>query len=448
MGVGLADHPHGAGQRVKGLLLTLALGLLRFYYPLRAQRGVVPAEGPCIVVANHPNGLLDPVLLRLALDRPLAFLAKHTLFSMPFLGGALAAFDAIPVFRAKEGDTSRNKETFARARAILHGKGWLALFPEGVSHDAPELQDLKTGAARIALGGPDGLVIVPVGLTYATKTTFRSAVTLAVGAPIEVAAYRTQAVPDGGEPGREDVTRLTEALREALRAQVLEAEDAALWHGFRAVSAWLATPGEDASATDARARQLSAAWRDAPPWERETLADEARAFAARLDAVGVQDPLLLEAGLPDAGGVLGAIAPLVLLAPFALVGTLLGWLPYRGAGELAAFATDDPDQLATYKLLAGCLLVPLGWFVVAGTAATFVGAGTALGVLLLGPTCGYVALRWDERLTRRRALGRAWTLLLTEAGVAETLRDERKRLADRVAEVLARPGAVDATVRG
>ena len=62
------------------LIRVWALGLVRLFYPMRAASGVanVPLSGPVIVVANHPNGLLDPLMVRLALRRPVGFLAKST----------------------------------------------------------------------------------------------------------------------------------------------------------------------------------------------------------------------------------------------------------------------------------------------------------------------------------------------------------------------------------
>jgi hypothetical protein len=70
------------------------------------------------------------------------------------------------------------------------GRGWprgshLALFPEGISHPGPELAPLRTGAARIALSavaeGTEVLHIVPVGLLYGHRQTFRSPVSALVG---------------------------------------------------------------------------------------------------------------------------------------------------------------------------------------------------------------------------------------------------------------------------
>src|SRR5262249_49952906 len=155
----------------------LASALIRLYYPRRTVHGRerIPAGRPVVFLLNHPNGLLDPLVLRVATGIPARFLAKSTLFANPFGRLAMDAFDSIPIYRAHEargGDAARNEESFARCRAELAAGGALALFPEGVSHSEPQLRPLKTGAARIALSaeaehqGRLGVVLVPVGLHY------------------------------------------------------------------------------------------------------------------------------------------------------------------------------------------------------------------------------------------------------------------------------------------
>ena len=406
------------------------LAVLRLYYPDRRVRGARPKEGPCIVVANHPNGLLDPVLIMIALDQPMAFLAKSTIFEMPVIRGIATAFRAIPVYRAKEADPKKNAETFAQARALLGRGGWLCLFPEGVSHSAPTLQPLKTGAARIALGGPPGVRIVPVGLTYADKAIFRSAVSLSLGPALAVDAFRHH----GGEHP-DDVDALTQAIDQALRAQLLEAETREVGEGFRVVAGWLAAPGEDPRITEDRALLYARRWATLAEPEREALGSAARAFAARLREVGVDEPWVLERGLPGPGRVLRAALPLVLLAPLALLGAVLGWVPYRSIRPLVAWATQEEDLVSTYKLLAGVLLMPVWWLAQALLLGLY-NPWLGLTALLAGPLTGYVALRWDERWQRRRTLGRAWWLLWSAAGVAEAVRQERATLAARVQAAL------------
>ena len=416
---------------MRGLVVWLILAILRLFYPDRRILGQAPKEGPGVVVSNHMNGLVDPLLLQVALDRPLPFLAKSTLFQMPVIGWFVRIFEGIPVYRAGEADPAKNAETFARARQILVRGGWMALFPEGVSHSNSHLMPLKTGAARIVLGGPPGVRIVPIGLTYEDKTIFRSAVSLCISAPIEVDTFRVH----GGEHP-EDVAALTGAIDAALHRVVLEAEDHEIWRGFRAVAAWMSVGREAPEATEARALALSQAWRALPGERREVLERAARAFAARLEAVGVVDPWLLDAGPPSSAQVLRAALPLVTTAPVALLGALLGWIPYRAVGVVVARLKPEEDLIATSKVLGGMLFLSVWWLAQAVALGLLYNPWLGLAALLLAAPAGFVALRWDERLQRRRRLGRAWWLLWTARGGADAVRAERLALSAQVREAL------------
>ena len=158
--------PDSGRRRIVGLVRRLLLAivrrlaeaLVRLYYPKRVVEGGerIPTGKPLVFLVNHPNGLLDPLVLRVSTGRAARFLAKSTLFGNPFGRLAMDAFGSIPIYRAQEaggraGDASRNDESFARCRAELATGGALALFPEGTSHSDPQLRPLKTGAARIAL---------------------------------------------------------------------------------------------------------------------------------------------------------------------------------------------------------------------------------------------------------------------------------------------------------
>ncbi|MDX6574161.1 MAG: glycerol-3-phosphate O-acyltransferase / dihydroxyacetone phosphate acyltransferase, partial [Blastocatellia bacterium] len=167
---------------IRGLICGVLRVALRVYYRRIEVAGLenVPRDSPVIFVLNHPNALVDPAFLLCLAPRRVAFVAKAPLFGMPVIGYLVRALDSLPAYRRQdEGqDTSRNIETFIAARELLARGITIGICPEGVSHDEPRLKPLKTGAARIALaaassGAALDLKIVPVGLYYTEKTTFR-----------------------------------------------------------------------------------------------------------------------------------------------------------------------------------------------------------------------------------------------------------------------------------
>jgi 1-acyl-sn-glycerol-3-phosphate acyltransferase len=108
------------------------------------DRQYVPASGGALVLANHQS-YLDPMLMGLACDRRLNFMARETLFRYAPFRWLIRSLDAIPLDRDGLG-LSGLKETLRRVRA---GE-IVVIFPEGTrSHDG-EIQPLKGGFAALA----------------------------------------------------------------------------------------------------------------------------------------------------------------------------------------------------------------------------------------------------------------------------------------------------------
>jgi 1-acyl-sn-glycerol-3-phosphate acyltransferase len=423
--------------------------LVRLYYPARVVEGRerIPPGRPLVFVLNHPNGLLDPMVLRVAIGAPARFLAKSTLFRNPISRLAMDAFGSIPIYRAQEsgarsGDASRNDASFARCRAELAAGGALALFPEGVSHSDPQLRPLKTGAARIALSaeaehdGRLGVTLVPVGLYYERKALFRSSVLLVVGEPMVVAPL----LADYRRDERQTVATLTAAIDARLDEVVLQAESRDLLAGIARVARWTSdVDPDDLAAQHQRTRDLADAYarlRGRDPERVEAIATEARAYARVLRQLGVRDPWALELAPLRPGALATAFAKLIAAAPLAAIGAVMGWIPYRLAGEVAKRVTRDEDVLGTVKLIAGAAFLFVAWALEAAAAGVAWGPLWAGPVFAAGVATGYVALRFDEL---RREAAEAWRFVVLRAFHHQTtqrLAERRRALADAVAQGL------------
>ena len=194
-----------------------------YYYRIFiTHRERIPSEGPILLVANHANSLLDAVIVGKTAGRPVHFLAKAPLFSIPIFGPALQALGMLPAYRATDdpSQTGRNVGTIEEsARCLARGEA-VGIFPEGKSHDLPRIEQVRSGAARIALQGlrdsAEQTCIVPLGINYERKDRFRSAVWVNVGEPIAMQSWRAAAQEDE----RKAVRNLTNEIGDRLKQVV------------------------------------------------------------------------------------------------------------------------------------------------------------------------------------------------------------------------------------
>ncbi|MCA1620318.1 MAG: lysophospholipid acyltransferase family protein [Acidobacteria bacterium] len=409
----------------------------------------VPREGACLFVLNHPNALVDPALLLCHAPRRVSFLAKSPLFRTPVIGFFVRALDSIPVYRRQDegGDTSsRNRETFERAAALLRRGGTIAICPEGASHSEPYLLPLKSGAARIALGavsagggGALDLKIVPAGLYYTAKATFRSGALLYFGEPIHVEPV--EPAPDG-EPPREAVRALSARVAEAMRALTLNADrHEALQMVARAERIFSsADEGEDEARSLERELRRRRRFVEAYAFHRRhsparlgVLEGRITAYEEELRQAGLEDPRQLSpstvAAYARVRRLLARVALFVVLLPFALLGAALHYPAYTLAGILATrFAREYDDVLSTFKIAAALLLFPLTWGLLAFALYGWAGWWGVVATLALAPLTGFVALRTREEFGRFVAGTRAALFFIRERSFFRRLLEERRRI--------------------
>eukprot|EP00297_Palpitomonas_bilix_P026037 CAMPEP_0113910918 /NCGR_PEP_ID=MMETSP0780_2-20120614/27845_1 /TAXON_ID=652834 /ORGANISM="Palpitomonas bilix" /LENGTH=413 /DNA_ID=CAMNT_0000907233 /DNA_START=112 /DNA_END=1353 /DNA_ORIENTATION=+ /assembly_acc=CAM_ASM_000599 len=112
-------------------------------------------------------------------------------------------------------------KTFENGDAIV-------IFPEGGSHDRPELLPLKAGVAQMALGALEkngkAPTIIPCGLNYFKGHKFRSQVVVEFGPPVKMNEEWETQWTEGGREGQKMATAsLLSAILSALQGVTLQA---------------------------------------------------------------------------------------------------------------------------------------------------------------------------------------------------------------------------------
>lgn len=390
----------GRVRRAIGVFLRFCIRI--FYRRIEMVGEERVPRGPVIFAVNHPNGLVDPLFLLCFSPRPVSFLAKAPLFRYPVIGWFVRALESIPVYRKQDNTKGTNAETFAQARAVLQRGGTIAIFPEGTTHSDPQLRELKTGAARIALGANlDALDVVPTGIYYTAKHRFRSDALVVYGEPIRVRPGNFE------EPPTEEVDGLTSRIDAGLDSVTLQADSRAALD-LAALAEDIFTAHDEqplAHELELRRRFINGyhLLRTRDPERLSKLESAVRQFAGELERTHL-DVNLLRRNI----GVWHVLRMIVLL-PLAVAGTIVSYPTYRLIGLLARrFSKGEYEVVATMKFIAALALYPLTYLAIASLIGWRWTWELAVASLLILPILGYTALRFSEDfdglLGRTRAL--------------------------------------------
>ncbi|HEX7939141.1 MAG TPA: lysophospholipid acyltransferase family protein, partial [Gemmatimonadaceae bacterium] len=338
------------------LLRAVNAVCLRWFYSRIDVEGIeqLPATGPALLGVNHPNALVDSMVVAHIYNRRLTFTGRATLFSNPVRAWFLRSLGVVPLIRQKDiaelgasTDVNRNVGSFDALIAALRNGGASMIHPEGITHDEPSLTPLRTGAARIALQARDagvrGLKLVPVGLTFERKDAPRTRVFVQIGDPIDVDSWPRA---DAEQAPRAMTAELDRRLRAVtLNFESTDAEErdralgrllARLFKGTSAIpDVWPPqAPMADQVAITRRIDEARARLAVATPAKRiraEALLDRLAAFRDQLRAhhMSVED-LEIELGVSE-GAWFAVRETSVVIAggPIALWGWLNHLLPFK-----------------------------------------------------------------------------------------------------------------------
>ena len=421
-------------------LLSSAAG--HIYYRLSVAGERVPRTGPVLLVANHPNSLLDPVLVCAAAGRAVRFLAKAELVTDPPWGWLMRGAGAIPVYRRIDDPTlmDRNVDMFRAVFDALSKGAAIGIFPEGISHSEPSLASLKTGAARIALGTfpkrGAAFPIIPAGLVLRQKDVFRSQAFVVLGQPVAWEDLAPRGLEDEGAV-RELTSRIDAGLRR-VTVNLEQWEDKPLVECAEAI--WTAEWGADRDPASRVARldittTMLAQLRREPEGPWTSLVRDVSAHCRRLRRLGLRPTNLgtdvrLQASIPWAARrfYLVGIPALVL----AVAGVLLFVVPYQLTDIVTRVARPPEDKRSTAKLIVGIVFYTLWILLLAGAGAWIWGPAVGVGALVAIPLVGLAGLGIRERWGGAWGDVRRFFLLRSRKELVQSLRERQKQLAVRL----------------
>jgi glycerol-3-phosphate O-acyltransferase / dihydroxyacetone phosphate acyltransferase len=414
----IAVDPVGAPRLWRAVTDRFVAGVARglsyaFYRSVDVVgRENVPWGRPMLVVANHANGFVDPVLVASALGRLPRFMAKAALWKVPVARPLLAFAGVLPVHRREDGDEiGANRSVFEACHAEHASGGMVAIFPEGTTGDRAALDRVRSGAARIALGSlpvaPD-LVVVPVGLAFESRTETRGRALVQFARPIQPAP--TRAIT-GDEPDHDDVRALTEQIRASLAevspdfASVEERDVLRAAAGVR-LAVLDRRRAERFGEIEVLARRIAAAADD----DRSAVVAAYTRYAARLQLIGLRDRQLRR-GSTSWSRLVGSALVVAALGSVVVTAVVVH-LPALVVTWAATAAVRSTATKGTVRVLVGLVTglatwVLFGMAVADGWAAVLAGAVVAVegavALAVLPPLLRWVDDLWGRIRMRDRA---------------------------------------------
>ncbi len=209
----LVDGTGRLTHRVGSLWCRIILWLSGVRVIIKGRENLPEEGSTCVFAVNH-KGALDIPVLQAYLPYDFKWIAKKSLFYIPFVGWAMGLAGYIPIDR-KHGGRAYVKSINDAIRRVKGGVS-VIIFPEGTRHQGKGLLPFKKGGFVIATRS--GSPVVPVAISGTEKVMKKGSLVIKpatvrvnIGSPIESRGL--------------DDRSLCELTREKMEALLKEIED-------------------------------------------------------------------------------------------------------------------------------------------------------------------------------------------------------------------------------
>ena len=193
------------------MFYNVICGIVRVLFRWRVRvEGMehMPQDGAAVVIANHRH-MFDPVVIAIAMKRPVSFLCKKELCLNSLANWFFRKLLCIPIDR-----DNMDRGALRQCVDVLKEDRVLGVFPEGTRAKTEDMLPFKSGATFIASQAPCKIVPMALERSRNLVNPFAPKVGLKVGEPFLYEALE-------GERRRETLERMTQKQEDAVR-QLLE----------------------------------------------------------------------------------------------------------------------------------------------------------------------------------------------------------------------------------
>ena len=354
-------------------------------YPrLRVYNSPKRFLGSTIYVSNHAASFMDPLVVA-AMRMPIVFFMTRSDVFTPLTKGFLWACQMLPIYRQQDNDDTKGKNEviFKKCTRILKFGRNLLIFGEGFTDDTfiRRLKPVKKGAVRIGfmtledLNWKKKIYIAAVGCNYSEPNKMRSDLLISTSERICLNDYREQ-FEENPSKVINDLTKMVEKMMQEQITHVQKKEEAPFHENIMK----LTRRGMNVENFN-RSLSLKKRWRYSQKladWmntqnveESENLTavkKEAEGYFKLIKRFKLEERLIFWKMNNPRGSRLKEIAMMIILFPFAILGTIHCGIPYYFIKRFVEKTFRRKVFWASVKLILGMLAfglinMPLIWII-------------------------------------------------------------------------------------
>jgi glycerol-3-phosphate O-acyltransferase / dihydroxyacetone phosphate acyltransferase len=341
--------------------LTLHLYFKRIVFKNQER---LKSKGPLLVISNHPNTVMDPLVALYRMPAICHLLANYSLFKNPISGFLLSNLFCIPIQRyadVPEGQPLQNDEAFAKCDDHLLSGGCLYIAVEGTSWPERVVREFKTGMARIAFSAEMktdfklDLRVLPIGITYSDGLKFGSEVRVEVGELISADDWQADYI---NEP-RKVIQNFTDHVESKMRDLVIDCRDVDEDTFLKKLE--LVLNNENTLGTEGeyqRSKKLLTAlhnWGKTDEMAYKAFRNQVESYFSKLNALKIND-------VNDKNFDAFMLPKLLLGFPVFIYGFVNNIIPAWLSDKMIGWLKQHEAYDTTVRYVSGLVLFPLFWW--------------------------------------------------------------------------------------